>query len=128
MTITERLKEISERAEKATPGPWKTAKCHTPDCWCLCIGNDPSDEKSDNVSGYGNLSANDAAYIAHSSPDRVTRLLDALEKLKAGLEKVEACFDCEFCEMSNQMVCEHHLDDRMKIARATLRDVFGEEK
>lgn len=89
MTQTER-DEWRRLAEAATPGPW---------VWDAGEGHDMPILRGpvDRVCDFGDdtqyyptegtpPSAADAAYIAHSSPDRVLALLEEVERLRAALQ------------------------------------------
>lgn len=47
----------------------------------------------------------------------------AYEKAVSALKKISAYFDCLDCEMSNDMTCSRHLDERMDIAINTLKEL-----
>jgi len=85
MTLTtEQRAEWRRLADAATPGPWEAScpqkhwRIRTPDGRFVL-----------EATMYGARSAEDAAYIAYSSPDRVRALLDALEATEGKLDAAE---------------------------------------
>lgn len=73
--------DLRALAEKATPGPWGVAS--TDD-----MGFAVHRGEHETVALY--CDRDNAAYIASTSPDRVTALLDELDRLRATVARVEA--------------------------------------
>lgn len=85
MTLTEALKEIKDRVEKATPGPWKWNRGWKPDPSSKTYDGFMGELKPDvlwyGMDGEEGIYCNnkfDSELIAHAPTD-ITRLLSALE-------------------------------------------------
>lgn len=117
MTL-ERLKEIRERAEKATRGPWRV------DTWpCGSKGSPPLAQtwasdvraKSGEILCFQDTDWTkppdhpDAAFIAHARSD-VPDLLEEVERLRAALEKQRRDMQrrIDFCCGPSEELCESY--------------------
>ena len=94
------IKEIKERTEKATPGPWHA--CHDGKCSCGQIWSKSVDipvlnvvrgEWGDPGLPYGNIpieqATNNAIFVANARTD-ITTLLDYIETLEAKIAAGES--------------------------------------
>lgn len=79
--------DLRELAEKATAGPWGVAGVDG-------MGFAVHRGEHDTIALY--CDRDNAAYIAAASPDRVTALLDELERLRATVARVEAAVSESF--------------------------------
>ncbi len=81
--------ELRALAEAATPGPWRHSGATV---WAPMSPDDPTDYSGEAVAYVPTLGdefdADDAAYIAAASPDRILALLDEVARLEAALDYI----------------------------------------
>lgn len=100
------LKELKELAEKATPGPWGHMTDHGQVGDVSTADGQPLLQVQARISDGSNRAHSverrnrDAAYIAACSPDRILRLISALEKAEWLLDAADDAlnsngYDCD---------------------------------
>lgn len=87
------LADLRQKAEAATPGPWRECGAARGGCVCGFVwdaeGNFPlvttdTDDEHYGFSSTGPRKIKDAAYIAAANPATILRLLDAIESHDCG--------------------------------------------
>lgn len=126
----DQLRELREKAEKATPGPWETAETpgfghdHAP--YTVVNGdNEQITECWDNTPGAWKPEQNEgnAAFIAAANPQTVIALLDEIERLREALNdkhsklQVDANIEREYSNRLRQQLTA------MRAARDELAEI-----
>jgi len=89
------MDDLRKLAEAATPGPWKYATPNTVRAGRFnVVPNTAAGGSGVGLAGKSDAERANAAYIAACSPDRILRLLDAVDKAREVLSVYEQfCID-----------------------------------
>ena len=92
--LMERIEELARLEAAATPGPWASEDCSTPNCWCKWIDAPPGgDGEKVGVCTSGSLFAADSDFIAaarNTVPDLIAAYRAALTALEASHRELDA--------------------------------------
>lgn len=110
MSISEDIKTLEEALTLKLPAaPWATEPCECEDCWCQMVVSLSLEGEDRFVVGSGSLSRSEASYLAACSPDRIRRLLDALDE--------------EVTRANLAFSAQEQAEDRLSKAIEVIRDV-----
>jgi hypothetical protein len=115
-------KALREAAEKATPGPWRTEPCGTPNCWCEVVVSDVQDQE-ECIFPSGSAAKADAQFIAAANPQTVIALLDVVDAARAKKQAVDAFHSApnlDNCDLAEKFQEMGRLDDQIFLALVAL--------